>query len=81
MIGLLGGTSWSSTIEYYRILNQLAQEKLGGYHSANLLLRSIDYHDMKSLYMMGGVRFPRDNLCFCDQILVAECSKHKCYLY
>lgn len=50
MIGLLGGTSWPSTIEYYRILNELAQEKLGGFHSANLLLRSIDYQDIKSRY-------------------------------
>ncbi|MBD3884585.1 amino acid racemase [Phormidium tenue FACHB-886] len=49
-IGLLGGTSWHSTIEYYRILNQLAQAELGGFHSANLLLRSIDYHDIKSCY-------------------------------
>ena len=39
-IGLLGGTSWPSTIEYYRILNVLTQEKLGGFHSANLLLYS-----------------------------------------
>jgi aspartate racemase len=43
-IGLLGGMSWPSTIEYYRFLNQLTQEKLGGYHSANVLLYSIDYH-------------------------------------
>ncbi len=50
MIGLLGGTSWPSTIEYYRIINQLAQEELGGFHSANLLLRSIDYHGIKSHY-------------------------------
>jgi len=49
-IGLLGGTSWPSTIEYYRILNELAQERLGGFHSASLLLRSIDYHDIKSRY-------------------------------
>jgi aspartate racemase len=50
MIGLLGGTSWPSTIEYYRILNHLAQEELSGFHSANLLLRSIDYRDIKSRY-------------------------------
>lgn len=49
-IGLLGGTSWPSTIDYYRILNELAQEKLGGHHSANLLLKSIDYHEIKSRY-------------------------------
>jgi aspartate racemase len=49
-IGLLGGMSWPSTIEYYRILNQLTQEKLNGFHSANLLLRNIDYHEIKSRY-------------------------------
>jgi aspartate racemase len=49
-IGLLGGTSWPSTIDYYRILNELAQERLGGFHSADLLLRSIDYHAIKSRY-------------------------------
>jgi aspartate racemase len=58
MIGLLGGTSWPSTIEYYRILNNLAQEKLGGFHSANLLLRSIDYHDIKSHYHDGWDKIP-----------------------
>jgi aspartate racemase len=58
MIGLLGGTSWPSTIEYYRILNQLAQEKLGGFHSANLVLRSIDYHDIKSCYNDGWDKIP-----------------------
>lgn len=49
-IGLLGGTSWPSTIDYYRILNELAQAQLGGHHSANLLLKSIDYHEIKSRY-------------------------------
>jgi aspartate racemase len=58
MIGLLGGTSWPSTIEYYRILNQLAQKELGGFHSANLLLRSIDYHDIKSHYHDGWDHIP-----------------------
>jgi len=57
-IGLLGGTSWPSTIEYYRILNRLAQEKLGGYHSANLLLYSIDYHEIKSRYHDGWDEIP-----------------------
>ena len=49
-IGLLGGTSWPSTIDYYRTLNEFAQDALGGFHSANLLLRSIDYHNIKSRY-------------------------------
>ena len=50
LIGLLGGMSWPSTIDYYRTLNELAQSARGGHHSANILLRSIDYHAIKSAY-------------------------------
>lgn len=50
LLGLLGGTSWPSTPLYYRQLNEAVAARLGGYHSANLLLRSIDYHDMKTAY-------------------------------
>src|SRR5438105_455646 len=47
-IGMLGGTGWSSTIGYYSLLNQLVNARLGGYHSAKILLKSIDYHDIMS---------------------------------
>ena len=57
-IGLLGGTSWPSTIDYYRILNELAQERFGGHHSADLILRSIDYHEIKSRYHEGWEEIP-----------------------
>lgn len=49
-IGLLGGTGWSSTISYYKLLNELVGERLGGYHSAKILLKSIDYHNIMSHY-------------------------------
>lgn len=49
-IGLLGGTGWSSTIGYYKLLNELVGERLGGYHSAKILLKSIDYHSIMSHY-------------------------------
>lgn len=49
-IGLLGGTGWSSTITYYTKLNQLVNQRLGGYHSAKIILKSIDYHDIMSHY-------------------------------
>ena len=39
-IGLLGGMSWESTIEYYRLVNELVAERLGGLHSADCILRS-----------------------------------------
>lgn len=49
-IGLLGGTGWSSTIGYYALLNELVGQRLGGYHSAKIILKSIDYHDIMSSY-------------------------------
>jgi len=57
-IGLLGGTSWPSTISYYEKLNQLAQEQLGGNHSAEILLYSIDYESIKSRYHHGWNEIP-----------------------
>ena len=57
-IGLLGGTGWSSTIEYYRIINQLTHEKLGGHHSANIILKSIDYHYIMTAYSEKPEKIP-----------------------
>ena len=48
-IGLLGGMSWESTAEYYRLLNELVAERLGGLHSADLLLRSVDFAEIEEL--------------------------------
>ena len=48
-IGLLGGMSWESTIEYYRLVNELVAERLGGLHSADCLLRSVDFADIEVL--------------------------------
>jgi aspartate racemase len=52
-IGLLGGTSWPSTIEYYRLFNEKAQAHFGEGHSAKLLLSSIDYFDIRQHYPNG----------------------------
>jgi aspartate racemase len=48
-LGLIGGTSWVSTMDYYRLLNQLMNERLGGLTSAKLLLVSIDFQEFKTL--------------------------------
>ncbi len=55
LIGVLGGTSWPSTLIYYRVLNELAQQHLGGHHCARLLVYSIDYHEIRSRYPGAGV--------------------------
>lgn len=49
IIGLLGGMAWPSTIEYYRIINEMVQVKYGTSHSAKILLWSIDFHEIRQL--------------------------------
>jgi len=48
-IGILGGMSWESTAEYYRILNKLVQERLGGLHSAKIIIHSYDFAEIEDL--------------------------------
>jgi aspartate racemase len=52
-IGLLGGLSWESSAEYYRIINQEAQRRLGGVHSAKCLLYSFDFGEIEALQAAG----------------------------
>lgn len=52
-IGLIGGMSWESTAEYYRILNTLIKQRLGGLHSAKLLLYSVDFAEIERLQRQG----------------------------
>ncbi len=52
-IGLLGGMSWESTIEYYRLVNELVAERLGGLHSADCILRSVDFAEIEVLQREG----------------------------
>jgi len=48
-IGLIGGMSWESSLEYYRIINEVIREKLGGYHSARILMYSFDFSEIAEL--------------------------------
>lgn len=52
-IGLIGGMSWESTQTYYRLINVAIREKLGGLHSARLVLYSVDFHDIEVLQRQG----------------------------
>ena len=47
IIGLIGGMSWNSTSEYYRIINELVAERLGGLHSARLIVYSLDFDEVR----------------------------------
>jgi aspartate racemase len=48
-IGLLGGMSWESTAEYYRLVNEAVRGRLGGLHSADCVVRSVDFADIEEL--------------------------------
>ena len=48
-IGLIGGMSWESSLEYYRLINQYMKEKLGGMHSAQSLMYSVDFDPIQKL--------------------------------
>lgn len=52
-IGLIGGMSWESTIPYYRQINQDVKQRLGGLHSARLVLYSVDFHEIEQLQRSG----------------------------
>lgn len=49
VVGLIGGMSWKSSAEYYRLINEGAQARLGGMHSARCLLWSFDFADIETL--------------------------------
>ena len=48
-IGIIGGITWLSTAEYYRVLNEMVNERLGGVHSAKLIVHSVDFDEIKTL--------------------------------
>lgn len=52
-IGLIGGMSWESSLEYYRIINEQVKAKLGGLHSAKSLMYSLDFDQIEKLQHQG----------------------------
>lgn len=53
LIGMVGGMSWESSAEYYRQANELVAAKLGGLHSARLILVSVDFAEVEQLQVTG----------------------------
>ena len=53
VIGLIGGMSWESTVEYYRLINESVKERLGGLHSAKCVLYSVDFAEVEELQRRG----------------------------
>ena len=53
-IGLLGGMSWESTLDYYRLINQTTKDKLGGLHSAKIAMVSVNFEPIEKLQHQGN---------------------------
>ncbi len=52
-IGIIGGMSWESSLEYYRIINRAVRDRLGGLHSARILMLSVDFADIAARQRAG----------------------------
>ena len=52
-IGLLGGMSWESSLEYYRVMNEEVKARLGGLHSAKILMNSVEFQELRDLMCAG----------------------------
>ena len=52
-IGMIGGMSWESTLTYYRLINETVKKELGGFHSAKILLYSVDFAEIEEYQVKG----------------------------
>lgn len=52
-IGLIGGMSWESTVTYYKVVNEVVKNELGGLHSAKVLLYSVDFYEIEQCQIKG----------------------------
>lgn len=53
-LGLIGGTTWHSTVDYYKLINRMVSERLGGLHSARMLLHSMNFHEFFTHNQQNG---------------------------
>jgi aspartate racemase len=86
VIGLIGGMSWESTAEYYRIINETVKERLGGHHSAKILLYSVNFSELVELQREGRWEEATEFICEAarrvelggaDCILICTNTMHK----
>jgi len=86
VIGLIGGMSWESTAEYYRIINETVKERLGGHHSAKILLYSVNFGELVELQRAGRWAEATEFICEAarrvelggaDCILICTNTMHK----
>ncbi|MDJ0757743.1 MAG: aspartate/glutamate racemase family protein [Ardenticatenaceae bacterium] len=70
-IGLIGGMSWESSIEYYRMINEMVRARLGGLHSARSVMVSVDFAEIEAMQAAGRWDEAGQILAKCGQALEA----------
>ena len=80
-IGIIGGMSWESTSEYYRILNETVHERLGGLHSAKCVIVSVDFAEVEVLqregrWDEGAVMMKDETTCIRCAMCASRCPTH-----
>jgi len=87
-IGLIGGMSWESTIPYYSIINEYVKEKLGGLHSAKIVLYSVEFDEIEKCQSLGEWKKSGEiladaarklELAGADLILICTNTMHKVF--
>ena len=87
-IGIIGGMSWESSLEYYRTINQITRERLGGLHSARSLMLSVDFAPIEALQSAGDWEGASREMVACarqlesggaDCVLIATNTMHLMY--
>ena len=68
-IGLIGGMSWESTVTYYQAINLGIKERLGGLHSAKLIMVSLDFAEIEAMQQKGDWLAAADALIHCARRL------------
>lgn len=86
LIGIIGGMSWESSLEYYRIMNETVKAQLGGWHSARVLMHSVDFHEIEAHQSSGDWQSAAEMLSEAavglekggaDMIVIATNTMHK----
>ena len=70
-LGLIGGLSWHSTADYYRIINEEIQRRIGGLNSATLLLYSLNFQEIIDLQNRNEMNVIQDKLTHAGHVLKA----------
>lgn len=85
-IGIIGGMSWHSTLDYYRVINAAVADELGGHHSAPILVHSVDFAEIRDCQVTGNWERAGDLLAGAaeglvgagaDAVLIATNLMHK----